>query len=115
VSDLKLFNFRGPYRLRLYHQARVDDSGARVRPEPGACQQGRPGVRKWEHGRLACWRAPGRSKAVLHWTDDRTGLYGLIRADAGANQRLLELWQTVMAELMPGEFPADEEVSRDSP
>lgn len=99
VSELKLFTFPGTWRLRLYHLARVDDSAARVRPDPDACVQGRTGVRKWEYGRVACWRPDGRSKSVLHWIDERTQTYGIIRADTDSNQRLDDLWGAVTDEL----------------
>jgi hypothetical protein len=95
VSELKLFTFPNTWRLRLFHRARIDDSGELLRSDPGACLQGRSGVKRWEHGRVACWLKEGRSKAVLHWTDERTDTYGIIRAEASANRRLDELWKAV--------------------
>jgi hypothetical protein len=101
ISELKLFTFPGTYRLRLYHRARVDDADAVVLPDPRACRQGQTGVRKWEHGRVACWLPRRGSRPVLHWTDERTGLYGVIRGESGTERRLNDLWQAVMVELGP--------------
>ena len=112
VSELKLFAHPGIYRLRLYHQSRVDESGMQVRPDPNACRQGQPGVRKWEHGRVACWWPQGRSSGVLLWSDERSNLSGLIRVEPGSAGRLLGLWRDLMAELetdaaeTPGDPPS---------
>lgn len=99
VAELKLFTFPGTWRLRLYHLERVDEAGVQVRPHPDACVNGRTGVTKWEHGRVACWRLEGRSKAVLHWIDERTQAYGIIRAEPEANSGLDDLWRTLQGRL----------------
>ena len=109
ATELKLFTFPDPWRLRLHHQARVEEGGADVRPDPKACGQGRTGVRKWEHGRVACLRPGGGSKVVLHWTDERTQTFGTIRADAGAGRRIDELWRTLDGRLAPDLGPPENE------
>ncbi len=96
ASELKLFTYPDTWRLRRSHRARVDQVGERLRPDPGACVAGRPGVRKWDHGRVACWIPGGGSKAVLHWTDERTDTYGILRADVDADRRIDRLWQGVL-------------------
>ena len=96
IAELKLFTFPDTWRLRRYHRTRIEESGERVRPDPQACLQGQQGVRKWEHGSVACWLQEGRSKAAIHWTDERTGTYGIIRPEAAANDRLAELWLDVL-------------------
>lgn len=101
MTELELFTFPGTWRLRLHHIDQVENSGGRIRPAPDACRQGRTGVRKWEHGRVACWRPDGGSQAVLHWIDERSNLYGIIRAEAGANRRLDDAWRTLRVELAP--------------
>jgi hypothetical protein len=99
VSELRLYTFPGTWRLRLNHIARVEASGVQLRPDPNACRQGQTGVRKWKHGRVACWLPKDRSKAVLHWIDERTDTYGIIRADVGADRRLDELWRALSDKL----------------
>jgi hypothetical protein len=101
VAELELFTFPGTWRLRLHHIDQVENSKASVRPAPDACRQGRTGVRKWEHGRVACWRLDSGSQGVLHWIDERADLYGIIRADAGANRRLDDAWRALTDQLEP--------------
>ena len=75
------------------------------------------GVRKWEHGRVACWLPKDRSEAILHWIDERTDTYGIIRADASANRRLDRFWRALTAELAPGpgDLPEDREQAAPDP
>jgi hypothetical protein len=107
VSELKLFAYPNTWRLRLFHRARIDRVDERLRPSPDACLRGRPGVRKWDHGRIACWLPQGGSKAVLHWTDERTDTYGILRAEIGADRRLTRLWQAVKEQITQAPAGAD--------
>ena len=92
IFEVKLLTFPDTERLRAFHQARVDKVKPALRESPRACEQGRAGVRDWDHGRIACWTPPGRSRGVLHWTDERTNTYGILRTFVDDNRVRLRLW-----------------------
>ncbi len=92
VFELKLFTFPDAGQLGSFHEARVDEIRPDVLALDRACRLGRSGVRAWEHGRIACWSPKGRSRGVLHWTDERTNTYGIMRTLTDENRIRLRLW-----------------------
>jgi len=98
VYEVKLFTFPDQEQLQTFHQTRVDEVHPGLQSVANACARGRRGVRDWEHGRVACWIPTGRSRSVLHWTDERTNTYGTIRTLVGDNRQLLRSWRTLMAQ-----------------
>ena len=82
--------------LGSLHEARVDEIRPDVLALDRACRLGRAGVRAWEHGRIACWSPKGRSRGVLHWTDERTNTYGIMRTLVDENRVRLRLWDELM-------------------
>ena len=99
VSALWLFAYPDTEALRAFAERRFDDGRGSLREDPRACVGGRSGVVDWEHGQLACWVPRGASRPVLHWTDERTDTYGVIRPRAGAERRLHDLWETVVGQV----------------
>ena len=95
VSVLWLFTYPDTDSLRAFQESRVDDGRGGLRMSPEACVSGRPGVREWDYGVVACWVPEGAARSVLHWTDERTDSYGVIRPRAGAERRLRDLWEAV--------------------
>jgi hypothetical protein len=99
VFELKLFTFPDAGALGSFHEARVDEIRPDVTALDRACRLGRSGVRAWEHGRIACWSPKGRSRGVLHWTDERTNTYGIMRTLTDENRIRLRLWGELLTRI----------------
>jgi hypothetical protein len=96
IFELKLFTFADAAELQAFHAARVDEVRPAVTETARACLQGRSGVRDWDHGRISCWTPQGQSRGVLHWTDERTNTYGIVRTLVDQNAIRLRLWGELM-------------------
>jgi len=73
--------------------AYLDDRIAGIRDNGGRgnCLSGDQET-PWAHGRLFCWISrTGTKKAHIRWTDERTGVLGLLDAD-DRDQVALEYW-----------------------
>jgi hypothetical protein len=90
VSRVLLFRFADPRRP----EEQLDgDVAAAGQGEPGSvpCDAARGPV-DWRHGQVACWVEPQASAARLHWTDERTDLYGVMEASDDDLAALYERW-----------------------
>jgi hypothetical protein len=96
VREMKLFTFPDAGRLRAYHRERVGDVRPGLDATPKACRLGQRGVRHWTHGQVACWTPSGRQRSVLHWTDERTNTYGILRTSVHSNRRADLIWRTLL-------------------
>ena len=97
VDRVTLFTFDDTRSLEAHLVKRIDAAGS-VGASDLPCDRSRPDPVEWQHGRLACWIAPQGSVAQVHWTDERTKLYGILEAAQGDLEALYGHW----AERPPG-------------
>ncbi len=96
VHELRLYQFPGMWSLRAFHRQRLAEVRPTLASTSRACRLGRRGVTKWAHGRVACWVPDGRRRIVLHWTDERTNTYGVLRTFVHANRRPNIIWRDLL-------------------
>jgi hypothetical protein len=106
VDYVALFRFRNNDYLDGYWQWRTwDAEGAPMRTLP--CADGRPGRDTWLHGEYLCYVSDD-GVALLRWTDERSGTYGVMNGVAGRKDlaRLYRAW-TEIARIGEGSPPPD--------
>jgi len=96
IDYVVLFRFKDADRLGGYWIWRADaaESVAPMRQTP--CVDGRPGLDTWRYGEYFCYVSDA-GNALLRWTDERTGTYGVVNAAPGrANlKRLYHYWEKI--------------------
>lgn len=97
IDYIVLFRFPDAHSLDDYWTERADAAAlvAPSRAEP--CRDGRPGRGAWSDGEYLCY-VSDQGTALLRWTDERTGTYGVMNAITGrANLKTLHTqWQTAL-------------------
>ncbi len=72
-----------------------DEALADITPAPEerekACQGGKPGIRKWGFGTIAC--TSDEAMASIIWTDNRTDVLGRIEGSADDPRAVFKWWQ----------------------
>jgi hypothetical protein len=92
IDYVALFRFRSNDHLDGYWQWRTwDAGGAPMRTLP--CADGKPGRDTWLHGEYLCYVSDD-GVALLRWTDERSGTYGVMNGVAGRKDlaRLYRAW-----------------------
>ena len=97
VDYVALFRFRRLDRLDGYWTWRTYDADSVAPMRTLPCADGRPGRDVWLHGEYLCYVSDGGT-ALLRWTDERTGTYGVMNAVAGREDlaRLYRRWEAIV-------------------
>lgn len=87
---MAIYTFPKPADLDAYWLDRV----GRIKPTPDetedACANGAGGRKRWTNGEIACYVQDGIAK--IRWTDERSGMYGVVDATNADLQRLVRWW-----------------------
>lgn len=97
VDYVVLFRFPNADQLDGYWQWRAYDAEPAAPMRPMACAAGRAGRDSWLHGEYLCYVSDSGT-ALLRWTDERTGTYGVMNAVAGRKRlgALFRSWETIV-------------------
>jgi hypothetical protein len=88
---LTLVDYGQGEALRDAWSAQLDAIQPALERDPGACDAGAPGVRRWGFGRLACSVEDGL--ATIAWTDTRSHLLGRVQGPDADIGSLYTWWQ----------------------
>jgi|GEM_PF-4616187 len=91
VRQLAIYTFPNAADLATFWPERL----SRIEPEPPeterACEAGVVGSRTWPNGEIACYVQNRGAK--IRWTDDRSGMYGVVDATDADLEALYDWWR----------------------
>lgn len=91
VRQLALFLFPDPAEMEAFWPIRVAAIDPPVSESETACQAGEQGSTSWGFGGIACYVQRGVAK--IRWTDERSGIYGVIDASDRDLEALYTWWR----------------------